>query len=93
MRFLQVSFTVVLWTSFLLSFIGYGLWLIFQVPSETAVRNATSVTTGSSLTTSLNLSCPPESVPYCLNGGTCYVPIDVDVFSLFMSKGLWRQAM
>ena len=86
MRFLQVSFTVVLWTSFLLSFIGYGLWLIFQVPSETDVRNATSVTTGSSLTTSLNLSCPPESVPYCLNGGTCYVPIDVDVLACLCQK-------
>ena len=81
MRFLRVFFTVVLWTSFLLSLIGDVLWLLFQGPSEPAVPNATSVTTGSPLTTSLNLRCPSESVTYCLNGGTCYISIDVGVLA------------
>ena len=86
MRFLQVFFSVVLWTSFLLSFIGYVFWMLFQVPSESAVPNATSVTTESPLTASPNLSCPSESVTYCLNGGTCYIPIDVGVLACLCQK-------
>ena len=85
MRFLQVFFAVVLWTSFLLSFTRYVLWLVFQVPSESAVPNATSVTE-SHLTTSPYLSCPSESVSYCLNGGTCYIPIDVGVLACLCQK-------
>ena len=60
--------------------------MLFQVPSEAAVPNATTVITESSLTPSLNLSYPSESVTYCLNGGTCYIPLDVGVLACLCKK-------